>query len=109
MFFSNDWQWQRIGNVVQVTGYFTFNFSIGGFGFAEFTPPPGLVGTPLDTAGGGAVVVHMPPPVGTGNDLAAAYKGLGATGALRFELYDPTGITLGSSAEVAFSISYRAA
>lgn len=108
VFFSNNWQFQQLGTVVTITGRFTFDFSAPGFAFAEFTLPAGPPApAPGDTTGGGAAVVFLPPPVGQVDGLAATFKGIGPTGALRFELYDPTGLLVGNPASCEFAVSYQ--
>lgn len=111
VFLSGNWQYQRVGNVVHVTGRFSFDTSAPGVAFCEFFPPPvASAPTPGDTTGGGAAVVFQQPPAAGGqSDLACNWKGIGPTGGLRFELYDPTGLTVGVNTDVQFSISYRVA
>jgi len=108
VFFSANWQFQQLGSVVTVFGRFSFDFSAAGFAFVEFTLPVGPPApAPGDTTGGGAAVVFLPPPVGQVDGLAATFKGIGPTGALRFELYDPTGLLVGNTASCEFAVSYQ--
>lgn len=107
VFFSGDWSWIQVGQVVTVYGRFDFQLLFGGFAFVEIFVPPGPPApTPGTTTGGGAVTPRAPLPPGTQDNLGATFKGIGPTGALRFEVYDPTGASVVQPAQVELSVSY---
>lgn len=107
VFFSGDWSWVQVGNVVTVFGRFDFQLLFGGFAFLEvFVPPGPPPPTPGTTTGGGAVTARAPLPPGTQNNLGVTWKGIGPTGQLRFEVYDPTGASVVQPAQVELAVSY---